>query len=784
MFAKGWRRRHIPANYKKMGESLGGACVPHGRAVCRQKAIRRMNRLPTKTLRRLSTAAGIAALMGSVSSAALGAEQIETVVVTVERHAEDLQTVPESVATLNDDQLASIFQSGQDIRALASRVPSLYAESSNGRVAPRFYIRGLGNSDFDLAASQPVSIIEDDVVQDFVVLFFVLLYDLQSVEVDRGPQGTLFGRNTTAGIIMFTTAKPTDSLSGYGSISYGELGTVNAEGAIGDAITDTLSFRVSGLIQHRDDYIDNGFLGLSDVLGGYNERAGRVQLQWKPSENFTALLNVHARSVEGTAAIFRANILTKGSNQLNGNYISDRVFFDQGFYEPRDENPQSYDGFGASLKMAYTFSGMTLTSISGYEYTHGCSRGDIDGGFGAVFLPVMGPGFIPFPSDTQDGLTYLHQFTQELHLASDTGGRLFWQVGGFFFDTKYEDETQPFFVPATFVRQSNQSWAAFAQASYAVTDAFTVKAGVRYTSDVKGLTANGPLIFPTGVQFLVKLRGNNISWDVSGEYALNDNVNLYARVATGFRAPSIQGRNLAFGTGFSTARSETVTSYEGGIKTMLDDHRLRLNLVGFYYYLAHPQLTAVGGAAVGNSIVLLNAHGAVGYGIEADAEWVPTDNWDFTFGASWNHTEIHDPALLVGICAACTVTNPTVTLPAGTFARVDGNPLPQAPEYVLNFSAKYTWPLQSGAEIYAYTDWYLQGYTNFFLYKSMEYHTNGNYEGGLKVGYVFPNKQVEIALYARNLTDQANLQGGIDFNNLTGFVSDPRVIGVQLSGHL
>lgn len=735
-----------------------------------------------KTIRRVSLAA---ALLASVSAPAL-AEQIETVVVTVERHAEDLQTVPESVATLSDDSLASIFQSGQDIRALASRVPSLYAESSNGRVAPRFYIRGLGNSDFDLAASQPVSIIEDDVVQENVVLKSAPLYDLASVEVDRGPQGTLFGRNTTAGIIKFTTAKPSDTLDGYGSVSYGEYGTVNAEGAIGDALTDTLSVRVSGLIQHRDDYIDNPHLGLTDVLGGYDERAGRVQVQWKPSDNFTALLNVHARSVEGTAAIFRANILTKGSNQLNGNYISDKVFFDGGFSDIRDENPQSYDGVGASLKMEYDFWHMRLTSISGYESTHGFSRGDIDGGFGAAFLPTMGPGFIPFPSDTQDGLDYLRQFTQELHLAStDTASPLFWQVGAFYFDTKYEDQTNPFFVPPTFVRQSNTSIAVFGQASYAFTDAFKLTGGVRWTQDIKGLTANGPLIFlPGGVQPLVKLRGSNVSWDVSAEYAVNQDINLYARVATGFRAPSIQGRNLAFGSGFSTARSETVTSYEGGIKTMLDDRRLRLNLDGFYYYLAHPQLTAVGGAAVGNSIVLLNAHGAVGYGLEADAEWLPTDNWDFTAGASWNHTEIHDPSLLVGVCAQCTITNPTVTIPAGTFARINGNPLPQAPEYVLNFTAKYTWALASGAEIYAYTDWYIQGYTNFFLYKSAEYHTNGNYEGGLRIAYVAPSKLWEVALYARNLTDQANLQGGIDFNNLTGFVSDPRVIGVQLSGHL
>jgi outer membrane receptor protein involved in Fe transport len=749
-----------------------------------------MYRLSSSSLRRFSTAAGIAVLLGSASTAALGAEQIETVVVTVERHAEDLQTVPESVATLSTDQIASIFQSGQDIRAIAARVPSLYAESSNGRVAPRFYIRGLGNADFDLAASQPVSIIEDDVVQENVVLKSAPLYDIQNVEVDRGPQGTLFGRNTTAGIVKFTTAKPTDTPDGYGSISYGELGTLNLEGAIGDALSDTLSFRVSGLLQHRDDYIDNAHLGLNDVLGGYNERAGRVQLEWKPSSNFSALLNVHARSLEGTAAVFRANILTKGSNKLNGNYIEDKVFFDQGFYDQYDENPQSYDGVGGSLKMEYDFSGMKLTSITGYEATHGFSRGDIDGGFGASFAPPFGPGFIPFNSDTQDGLTYLHQFTQELHLASDTGGRLFWQLGGFFFDTAYNDATNPFFVPTTNVHQSNQSWAAFAQASYQITDAFALKAGVRYTTDTKGMYGSGPLIFPGGVQPLVKTHGNNISWDVSGEYAVNQDINLYARIATGFRAPSIQGRNLAFGSGFSTARSETVTSYEGGIKTMLDDRRLRLNLDGYYYYMAHPQFSAIGG--VGNSINLINARAGIGYGIEADAEWVPTDNWDFTAGLSWNHTEISDPALHYIPCGGsagtplaalmCTPTDPYN--PVTGQVSINGNPFPNAPEYIANFTAKYSWPLESGAEIYAYTDWYLQGYTNLFLYESKEFHTNGNYEGGLKVGYVFPNKDVEIALYARNLTDQANLQGGIDFNNLTGFVSDPRVIGVQLSGHL
>ncbi len=106
-----------------------------------------------------------------------------------------------------------VFQSGMDVKALANQVPSLYAESSNGRVAPRFYIRGLGNSDFDLAASQPVSIIMDGVVMENVVLKSAPLYDMANVEIARGPQGTLFGRNTTAGIISFNSVRPTQAES-------------------------------------------------------------------------------------------------------------------------------------------------------------------------------------------------------------------------------------------------------------------------------------------------------------------------------------------------------------------------------------------------------------------------------------------------------------------------------------------------------------------------------------------------------------------------------------------
>ncbi len=421
---------------------------------------------------------------------------------------------------------------------------------------------------------------------------------------------------------------------------------------------------------------------------------------------------------------------------------------------------------------------MALTSISGYEYTHGFSRGDIDGG-----NMVTGPGFIPFPSDTQDGLDYLHQWTQELHLASNSQSPWFWQVGAFWFDTDYQDRTNPFFIPPTLVRQTNTSYALFGQTSYQVTDRLKLTGGIRWTSDVKGMTASGGAITP--ITTPVRLSGDNISWDISADYLLTDTAKLYARAATGFRAPSIQGRNLAFtfgtpvaGRDYSTARSETITSYEVGVKTELFNHSLRLNADGFTYYIRNMQFSAIGGGS--NSVILKNARAGLAYGLETDAEWAATDNLVFTAGASWTHTEIRDPNLQTAICAQCTVTNTVV----GGNAVLNGNPFPQAPDYQLSLTARYDYPLDNGGTLFAYTDWWWQGYTNFFLYKSLEFHTNGNYEGGLRLGYIFPDKRFQVAGYVRNLTNRPNLQGGIDFNNNTGFVSDPRVFGIELSAHV
>jgi iron complex outermembrane receptor protein len=721
--------------------------------------------------------------------------QLDAVVVTAERRSENLQKVPLSVAAVAGEQLRAVQAGGDDILSLSGRVPSLYAETTTGRIFPRFYIRGLGNIDFYLGASQPVAIIQDEVVLEHVVLKSNPVFDVQQVEVLRGPQGSLFGRNTTAGIIKFDTVKPTQTLQGRFNASYGSYGTTTFDGGIGGPIVaDKLAFRVSTLYQHRDDWVDNTFAGVSadgtvtpkkNAMGGFDERDVRLQILATPTEALTVLASAHSRSYEGTSTLFLRGALKKGSN--NPTAPRDQVAFDEA-----NNNPQAYDMVGTSLNVAYDFGPVTLTSISAYEGAKGFSRGDTDGGAAANF-PVGGVpnGF----GQSQGVLRDLDQLTQEIRLSSNGEGKLKWQVGGFYFDARdYTDFIQRgVFVktnPNNWValKNENTSWAVFGQASYEVTDKLTITGGVRQTDDTKKTrllrtadTAAGVVTY-TGRRY-VKLSDNKVSWDLSGLYQINDDVSVYARVAKGFRGPTIQGRSAVFNADFTTADSETILSYEAGFKSTLLDNTLRLNASAFTYEVKDIQLN--GNDSNGNG-VLFNADKAKAYGMEADAEWRPVSNLTLTAGVSLLHSEIKDKRVYAQVCAlngvvVCSVGDPTIKIGTNVFAQIDGEPLPNAPEYNVNLSGRYDLPINSG-KLFVATDWNLQGYTSFVLYKTKEFTSNGNFEGGLKLGYA-SDKGYEVALFGRNITNEKNLKGVIE-NYMAAVYNEPRIVGVSISAKL
>jgi iron complex outermembrane receptor protein len=726
---------------------------------------------PVSAARRaLALSCGVAALTAGLAAAPAFAQddatQVEAIVVTAQKRSENLQDVPISVAAESGESLRAVAAGGEDILALAARVPALYAESSNGRVAPRFYIRGLGNADFDLAASQPVSVIIDEVIMENVVLKSTPLFDIDRMEVLRGPQGSLFGRNTTAGIVKFDTAKPTDEFRARGQLSITSYGGYNFDGGVGGTLVDgKVTGRASVLVQHRDDWISNAFTGQDDALGGYDEVAARLQLLFTPTDELSILTNIHARSLEGTSAVFRANILGPGSNTVNNNFKRDVVYYDGG-----GNNPQAYDGWGASAKVDYDFGGATLTSITAFETTNGYSRGDIDGG-----NMVSGPGFIPFPSDTTDGIEDHDQWTQEIRLASNGDGPFAWQVGAYYFDSKLVLKTEPGFVPPTVLQHDNTAWAVFGQGSYEVTEQLKITAGLRYTSDEKDMhVISGPNMVAD-----VEVSDEKVSWDLSAFYAITPDLGVFARVASGFRGPTIQARDVAFMNPASTAESETILSYEAGFKSELFGRRVRLNGAAFTYTIEDPQFTAVGGG--GNFNRVLNADEGQAWGYEVDGEWVVNEYVTLTAGYSYTDTEIKDSTLAVAPCLQCTVTDPTNGL--GN-ALVNGNPFPNAPESIFDFTARFAAPTGNGWEVFAFTDWSRQGKTNLFLYESEEFHTDGNFEGGLKVGFAREDGTLEVAVFARNITDEVNVKGGIDFNNNTAFVNEPRVIGLSLSAQL
>ncbi len=218
-------------------------------------------------------------------------------------------------------------------------------------------------------------------------------------------------------------------------------------------------------------------------------------------------------------------------------------------------------------------------------------------------------------------------------------------------------------------------------------------------------------------------------------------------------------------------------SYEVGFKTELAGRRVRLNGALFHYRVDDPQFTAVGGA--GNLVQLVNADEGRAWGFELEGAFRASEHFLLTAGMSYNDTEINDAALAVGICAQCTVTDPIVVIGGANRALVDGNPFPNAPNWIFDVTARWGMPVTNDGEIFVFTDWAYQGRTNFFLYESEEFVTDGQIEGGLRIGYAALDGRWEVAVFARNITDEDNVRGGIDFNNNTGFVNEPRTFGIS-----
>jgi iron complex outermembrane receptor protein len=726
------------------------------------------------------TALTVVTLLGA--AAAYGEELVlEEIIVTAQKREQALTEVPAAVSTISGDLVKDYLGGAQDIRALAARVPGLNIETSNGRTQPRFYLRGLGNIDFDVNANQPVAMRFDNISLENNTLRSLPLFDIERIEVLKGPQGSLFGRNTNAGVIKIDSVRPTDERNGYASLSYGTRDTWIAEAASNFTLADGLYARASVKYQERGAWIDNTFNGPGDDFGEFDEFGWRLQFLWDATETFVARLKLHGFSQDGSDPnVFYANAIQVGTSGLRPEFDEEIASQDSGSIATLE-----LDHYGGALDLEWSFgNGMTFTSITGYDVVDNFQSADVDGGeisFNPADIGKLGKQVF-FGVATGDGLDDLEQFTQEFRLAGEAD-RLFYQVGFYYFDEDFDLINQDFLNPAAtaLVSQQTDSMALFGQAEYELTSAWSLTLGARWTDDEKDLQVGPGVPGGTVTPDSISVSDSFFNWDVALTFDASDDWTWYGRLATGSRGPVTLGR---FGF-VSSATTEDTLSAEVGFKSLLMGGRARWNTSVYSFRNDDQQLTATGGVANVNQ--LLNADQVNGYGLETELELLVTENLSLQTNLSYNDTEIDDPELRDDLCGSspqCTPLDPIAGMRIGPFGPVtevfiDGNPLPRTPEWIFNIILDYRYPLQNG-DLYFNTDWNYRDESNLFLHESIEFVQEERWLGGLRLGYR-TGSGMDFALVGRNITDEVVVEGGINFLNLTAFVNEPAYWGGEFS---
>ena len=704
---------------------------------------------------------------------------LEEIVVTAQKREQTLTDVPAAVSTLSGALVNDFLGGAQDIRALAARVPGLNVETSNGRTQPRFYLRGLGNIDFDVNANQPVAMIFDEISLENNTLRSVPLFDIERIEVLKGPQGSLFGRNTNAGAIKIDSVKPSSERNGYFMASYGSRETFIAEAASNFAFSDTFMMRASLKYQDRGKWINNTYNGPGDDFGAFEELAWRLQFLWQPSDTFRGYLKLHGFDQEGSDPnVFYANAIAVGTSGLRPEFNEKIASQDFGDIATMDT-----DHVGGVLNLEWTLANdMTLTSISGYDTLENFQSADVDGG--EVSFDPADEGQLGkqlwFGVATGDGLDDLEQFSQEFRL-SGQANKLFWQAGLYYFDEDFDLLNRSYHFPpeSALVSQQTTSWAVFGQAEYELSDAWALTFGGRWTDDEKDLTVGPAFAGGTVTPATISVSDDFFNWDVAVTFDMNEDWTWYGRIATGSRGPVTLGR---FGF-VSSARTEDTLSTEVGFKSTLMDGRARWNTSVYMFRNDDQQLTATGGAANVNQ--LLNADQVNGYGVETEFDLLVSENLFLSANLSYNDTEIDDPGLRDDLCGStptCTGLDPIAGMRDGPFGPVtevfiDGNPLPRTPEWIFNFIWQYTYPVANG-DLYFYNDWNYRDKSNLFLHRSIEFVQEDRWLGGIRAGYR-TDGGMDFALVGRNITDEIVVEGGINFLNLTAFVNEPAYWGAE-----
>jgi iron complex outermembrane receptor protein len=697
-----------------------------------------------KVLLSITVATGALLASSAAYAAETGAEatSLSEIVVTAQKRSQTIQDIPAAVSALSGKALE---QRGiNDVQGLQFQTPSLQVGHFLGDTA--IAVRGVGMNQTGPAVQSGVAVYADGVYQARSGLGGLSQLDLSRVEVLRGPQGTLYGRNASGGAVNFVANAPTDTFEGRALAGYANYQTLHVQGLLNAPLGGRVRTRLVVDYQDQGDgYVEN--VGAGPDVGYGHMLTGRLKMDVDLTPSATLALSLFGlkgagptdylvlRSAPSALAIAANPYMAGMAPPLSPNRTSANT--------PSDSSRKAG---GAAATLDWDFRGVKLKSITSYVDYKFTDSYDADGTQLSVF--------------NASNFTKSQTLTQEFNLAGKTE-RLDWLLGAFYMDDDlsahsgfifplglnipvlFSALTPGAFLGLTASPYKTQSYAAFADGTLSVTDQLNLMAGIRYSKEkqrVRQTSLTGPVSTPFGVfpvlpsctDLETKAEFESVTPRAALQYEFSSKRNAYVSVSRGFKSGGVNASVCA-----NTYRPEKITAYEGGLRTRLADDRVTFNVTGFYYDYTDFQVQQIQGL----SAPIVNAPKATVKGLEVEGVWAPDRHWAFNANLSLLDATYGE------------FTNVDTLNPLAGSQSLKGNRLNRAPQTSGNIGAQYTTSPSDIGSFTARGDLYL---TSSYYFR--EFNTAQDRQGGygllnVSVTWTSPSERYAVRAFAANATD-------------------------------
>jgi iron complex outermembrane receptor protein len=732
-----------------------------------------------------ATSGACLAQQAATSDAAPSTEsdRLVEIVVTAQKRAENLQDVPIAISTITSADLnRNSINNGYDIQTL---VPSLIMTTSGGAVTP--FIRGVGTFVTTAGEESSNAMYIDGVYLARVNGATLELNNIDQIEVLKGPQGTLFGRNASGGAINITTRTPTQTPELEASVGYANYDTVTgslyAAGGVGEKVEASISFMYRDQV---DGWGHSIITGDKDYYDDYKS----VRSKWILHATDTTKITLSGDVLKSFNDLSMYQSIYPGYTEGNGAAYPPHVYIPpSNVYDSLDGSPavERDEEYGFSARVDQETSLANLVSITAYRKGYGLGHFDTDYGPYDWFYAHLD--------------NHYNQFSQELQVVSKPGSPITWIGGAYFF--RSVDGYYPTLLlgqefggaeAAIYAQQVTKSKAVFSQATAPIASDTKLTLGLRYTEDDVtggGITnvqlPNGTVLFP-GTYQQESSSFDKVTWRAALDHKFTEDILAYVSDSRGYKAGVYSTLPIAF----PVVKPEVLDAYEAGVKTEFLDHRLRVNASGYFYDIKDLQVDIYPGA----SVVLLNAPKAQVKGVDVDAAASITSRFTVQLGASFLRARYIDfpdaPAisapdrLVDGMVPGCS-TPAVLPTPGnggnvGSFCSINasGNTMTRAPTFSGDIVLNYSVPLPYGKLDATVSETYKSG----FYWDADNFNRQGGYGTlGASALYTLPDGKYWVRLWGKNLTDKAVFVGEAEEAAPYGDVGAPgapRTYGITL----